>query len=293
MFLKLRGVCMRAIRLSAFAVLIAALLLGVGEASVYAGAGGDFDQADPVAVVHRHETGEGAKAAVAFAMMQIETAQATIDSSRGHTVDATAQVQLGKAIIQWQSKVSAVIAAFPQADPASSPVSNAVLLRIGGVATPKATISPQYDYQDLFLADSALKTPEDAVAAAVQAWTAEQIRVAALESAVSYTEYVWTSGWQAQIDACQGAVDLTAHYGVRTIAEHDDCGGSSFPTAPGTIVRITGVDAGVYRVVGVAAYLNGHTATTADLPRGYDLLFQTCVNGYSSMSFTALTRVGS
>ena len=106
------------------------------------------------------------------------------------------------------------------------------------------------------------------------------------------TAKVEPTNWQPQIDACKGAVDLTAHYGIRTIAEHDTCGGSSFPTTPGTIVRITGVDAGFYRVVGVVAYLDGHTSTRYDLPRGYDLLFQTCVNGYSDMSFTALTRIG-
>jgi hypothetical protein len=284
---------MRAIRLFAFVTLIAASLLIAGTASVSVGAGTGSDRATSVAVEYVHDHGVGARAAVTFAMGQIRAAQATVDSSRGRTLDSTAQAQLDEAIIQWQVKVSAVIAAFPQADPASSPASNAVLLRIDGVAAAKANISPQYDYDELFVADAALKTPEDAVTAAVQAWTVEQSRITALRSAISYTEYVWASGWQAQIDACQGAVDLTAHYGVRTIAEHDNCGGNSFPTTAGTIVRITGVDAGVYRVDGVAAYLNGHTATTADLPRGYDLLFQTCVNGYSSMSFTALTRVGS
>ncbi len=103
------------------------------------------------------------------------------------------------------------------------------------------------------------------------------------------TVYVWTSGFQVQINACRGAVDVTAQYGVRAIAEHWSCGGRSFPTTPGSTVTVTGLDAGTYRVLGVVAVLNVSTATTADLPRGYQLLFQTCRGGNSStMEFVAL-----
>jgi hypothetical protein len=176
---------------------------------------------------------------------------------------------------------------------------------------------------------ASLIAPTTAVTDAVSAWTAEQARIAAAKAAAAaaaaaaasraasvtvhyaapvrhsggtveaastysgvFTLNAWTSGWQPQIDACRGAVDITAHYGVRTLAEHSECGGSAVPKSPGAVIRVTGVDAGLYRVDGVVANLNGNTATSNDLPRGYDLLFQTCVNGYSNMSFTGLTRIG-
>ena len=104
---------------------------------------------------------------------------------------------------------------------------------------------------------------------------------------------VWTAGWQAEINACRGGVDITAHYGQPTIAEHWSCGGSSFPTTAGTIVTITGLDAGTYRVAGVVAVLNAYTSHTNDIPAGYSLLFQTCRNGDSHYTqFVGLQKIG-
>lgn len=107
-----------------------------------------------------------------------------------------------------------------------------------------------------------------------------------------YVEHVGAYGWQAEIDSCIGAVDITSHYGIHTIARHNYCGGTAFPKYAGALVQLSGVEGGLYRVIGIVANLNGHTDTTADLPRGYDLLYQTCVNGYSNMSFTALEKIG-
>ncbi len=106
-----------------------------------------------------------------------------------------------------------------------------------------------------------------------------------------YAVNVWTSGGQDEIDDCKGAVDLTKLYGVRTIAEHDHCGGDDFPKNAGAVVRLTGNDAGTYRVDGVVAHLNGKKNTSADIPRGYDLIYQTCDTGFTNMSFTALTKI--
>ena len=107
------------------------------------------------------------------------------------------------------------------------------------------------------------------------------------------TVTVWTAGWQAQINACRGAVDITAHYRTPTVAQHWGCGGSSFPTTAGTIVRFAGLDAGTYRVLGIAAVLNAYTAKTNQLPRGYDMLFQTCRDNNShTTEFVALQKIG-
>lgn len=107
-----------------------------------------------------------------------------------------------------------------------------------------------------------------------------------------FNKYVWTSGFQAELDACNGAVDLTGTYGVDVIGEHWSCGGSRFPGA-GTVITLSGTRSGTYRVGHVAAVLNASTDGRGDIPRGYDLLFQTCINGSdATMSFTVLTRVG-
>ena len=107
-----------------------------------------------------------------------------------------------------------------------------------------------------------------------------------------FNKYVWTSGFQAELDACKGAVDLTGSYGVDVIGEHWACGGSRFPGA-GTTITLSGTRSGTYLVGHVAAVLNASTDGRGDIPRGYDLLFQTCINGSdATMSFTVLTRVG-
>ena len=111
-------------------------------------------------------------------------------------------------------------------------------------------------------------------------------------AAATVDKYVWTNGFQSEIDACNGAVDVTGNYGVAVIAEHWSCGGSWFPGS-GSVITLSGVRSGTYRVGGVAAVLNANTQGTGDVPRGYDLLYQTCIDGSNStMSFTVLTRLG-
>ena len=122
--------------------------------------------------------------------------------------------------------------------------------------------------------------------------TARAAADAATRAAQGFVQRVWTSGFQNEINQCRGAVDVTAVYQVRVIAEHSSCGGGRFPTAPGAIVTITGLDSGRYRVIGVVARLNGEVNHAEDIPRGYDLIFQTCVGGFTDMRFTALERIG-
>lgn len=129
----------------------------------------------------------------------------------------------------------------------------------------------------------------DAVTAAVAAWQAEQERIIASR----YTNHVHAAGWTAELDQCKGSVDLSARYGTAAIAEHWSCGGKNFPDEPGTIIQLTGVREGTYRVEGIVKMLNQRVATIADVPTGYDLIYQTCQNGQpSTMSMTALTKIG-
>lgn len=134
-----------------------------------------------------------------------------------------------------------------------------------------------------------LAGPLQAVRDALALWQHERDRTLAAR----YSNTVQATGWYAELDQCAGSVDISAHYdNVPTIAEHWSCGGKLFPDDAGTIITLTGVHEGTYRVEGIVAMLNSRRHTAADLPRGYDLLYQTCQNGQSStMSFTALTKI--
>jgi hypothetical protein len=104
---------------------------------------------------------------------------------------------------------------------------------------------------------------------------------------------VWTAGFQDQVNACRGGVDMTARYGMRIVGEHWSCGGSSFPTYAGAIVRFTGLDAGTYRVIGLVATLDAYTAHTSQVPHNYAMLYQTCRGGDSHYTeFIALQPIG-
>jgi hypothetical protein len=114
---------------------------------------------------------------------------------------------------------------------------------------------------------------------------AEAARLAALAQRTSggsssgpYAEYVVGAGGQALIDACQGSV-LFGHGYPLLIAEHWSCGGSAFPRRAGALVDFSGALGGRYVVVGLAVTVDGSVATSADLPQGYDLLYQTCLRG--------------
>ena len=129
----------------------------------------------------------------------------------------------------------------------------------------------------------------EAAAAAAKAAAEAAAEAAARDHAVN----IWTTGFQAQVNACRGGVDMTAHYGMRIVAEHWSCGGSSFPTAPGSIVTFTGLDAGTYRVIGLAAVLDAYTAHTYQVPHNYQMLYQTCRGGDSHYTeFIALQQIG-
>jgi hypothetical protein len=144
---------------------------------------------------------------------------------------------------------------------------------------------------NLISAVAAVKADQQALIQ-YKAALAEAARVKAL-AATGYHVNVWTAGFQDQIDACHGGVELTAHYGRKTIGEHWTCGGSSFPTRAGAIVTITGLDAGTYQVIGLVATLNAFTQGADLIPSGYDLLYQTCRNNQAvTTEFTALKKIG-
>ncbi len=118
-------------------------------------------------------------------------------------------------------------------------------------------------------------------------------QAAARAAASAHTVNIWTTGFQTQVNACRGGVDMSAHYGMRIVAEHCRAAGSSFPTVAGSIVKFTGLDAGTYRVIGMVAILDAYTAHTYQVPHNYEMLYQTCRGGNSHYTeFIALSRVG-
>jgi hypothetical protein len=145
------------------------------------------------------------------------------------------------------------------------------------------------------LAEQAAEAAAAAKAAADAAAQAAAQAAAAARAAAArgHSVNVWTTGFQAQVNACRGGVDMTAHYGMRIVAEHWSCGGSSFPTGAGAVVTFTGLDAGTYRVIGLVATLDAYTAHTYQVPHNYQMLFQTCRGGNSHYTeFIALQRIG-
>ncbi|MEJ3405062.1 hypothetical protein WDJ51_09985 [Rathayibacter sp. YIM 133350] len=141
---------------------------------------------------------------------------------------------------------------------------------------------------------NALSTPDLLARVQADAGIGNGAPASASAGGIDHEEYVWTSGGQAELDARHGSVDMTAGYGLPSLAEHWSTGGRDFPRWAGARVHITGngLD-GIYLVEGVVAYLNQHTDSPAMIPRGFDLVYQTCVSGDSTrMPYVALTRIG-
>ena len=118
---------------------------------------------------------------------------------------------------------------------------------------------------------------------------------AAPSSGVALVEGIWTSGGQAQIDACRGSVNVSAvaSYlgGAFYAAEHWACGGSAWGgLGAGALVQFPGF--GTYQVAGrVGGLVYGSDASA--IPGGYAGYYQTCIGGSSTnMTVWLLTRVG-
>jgi hypothetical protein len=240
------------------------------------------------------------EAAQAEALLEVDGAQAAIDaaadvlaSSEGKVLVEDTRSALATALDSARSTVDAATTALAEQESAAEkaagaepgPLDSGATLRDGAVALASFSQSSPSTVTDV----AAQLTPHvDAVAAAMAAWQAEQDRIIAAR----YTNHVHAAGWTPELDECKGSVDLSARYGTAAIAEHWSCGGKNFPDEPGTIITLTGVREGTYRVEGIVKMVNQHVATIADIPHGYDLIYQTCQNGQSStMSLTALTKL--
>jgi hypothetical protein len=231
------------------------------------------------------------------------SAEATWHASAERVLDETARTELHDAIARAES----VVAEARQR-----------------VVWPGTTIEAVVteDLAAMAGAASALDTGVDGVDDAVGAWEAEQARLAAeaeaarraAEAAAAarprgvtsgriapaatgamHLEGIWTSGGQAEIDACRGAVNVVpvASYlgGAFYAAEHWSCGGSAWGgIGVGALVEFSGY--GTYQVAARVGGLS-YGSDASVLPGGYAGYYQTCIGGSSSnMTVWVLTRVG-
>ncbi|KFF59013.1 hypothetical protein JF66_14310 [Cryobacterium sp. MLB-32] len=229
-----------------------------------------------------------ASAGLATSTKAIASASQTLESSVGRVANEEPRTVLAAALTAAEDRLKADISALARAErtAASAPESDTSVFEPGSglsrAAVTLAALSATVPPDALGIAES-LATPEQAVRDAMAAW----------QSAL-YTNHVQAVGWIPELDQCLGSVDITSHYGgIPAIAEHWSCGGKNFPDDAGTVIALTGVHSGIYRVDGIVAMLNSSRNSVGDLPRGHDLLYQTCQNGQgATMSFTALTKIG-
>jgi hypothetical protein len=217
----------------------------------------------------------------------VDASQGLLASSENHTGGESTRQALGDAIAQANTDLTRTIA-----DLGALPVGSDEL---GDVAintkVARFVTATMHDLGGINTDLSNLAAAQSAVEVAVAARTAE-LQEAARRAAGSYHLAVWTSGFQTQLDACRGAVNLTGSYGVRVIGEKWECGGARFPHQ-GSLVTLSGIFAGVYRVGPTVAVLSAYADSTRDIPRGYALLYQTCRNGSArTETFAQLIPVG-
>ncbi len=258
--------------------------------------------AEPIAAAESIEPLESDVAQVELTA-SISEAIAALDASEGRVLDDAVRTDLADRIAEGESVVreAELLAAVAEQGALSEPGAEEVAAQRELVA-------------DLD-ADAA------AVATAVTAWEAEQARIAAEREAARraaelaaaralprvrpagvaaapagpFVEGIWTSGGQAEIDACRGSVNMpdVAGYlgGGFYAAEHWSCGGRSWAgIGQGALVSFPGY--GIYEVAGQVGGLPSGSSASA-VPSGYDGYYQTCMNGnVNNLHVWLLTRVG-
>lgn len=136
--------------------------------------------------------------------------------------------------------------------------------------------------------EEARKAAEEAAAAAAYS-QASGGGGAAASAQSGYTVRIGGAGGQDLIDACVGAVWWSGWHNL--LAEHWHCGGASFPQWAGAIIHIPG--SGTYQSAGVVSVVNQATANTGNIPGGYDVVYQTCLNNNpGTTGLIGLTRIG-
>ena len=230
---------------------------------------------------------------VELASAKLAEAETVLKASRGRTPE----------VGTWIALADRIDGARRTLKEATAELAAVRLPHVGSAAQPKSAadyrqITRKVESLDLDSVKAVSTKLNDVVVAqsivrdAVNSWAAQRkVTEAARIRSEARPERVWAAGFQSELNACRGSVILSAEYGVPTIGEKWGCGGSQFPQQ-GAYVRLTGKLSGIYRVGPVRAVLDASVNTSLDVPRGYDLLYQTCRNGnFHTETFTQLTRV--
>lgn len=249
----------------------------------------------------------------------LAAAQTVLDDSEGHVLDESPREALASVISNTKTMLA-------QADTRASLLNVNLKHAYEGVYRTANDGGDAAEIQEVVFAVESLtgEFPDvtvdldaeiGAVQEAVAAWTAEQERLAAEEAArqaaaaagrqthspsgsASLTENIWTSGGQAEVDACRGSVNwlpATAYTGGDFYAmEHWGCGGSAWKNVGvGSRITVTGTANGLYEVVGTVGGLVYGSTDLGAVPQGYDGYFQTCFGGSNkNMTVFLMTRVG-
>jgi hypothetical protein len=258
-----------------------------------------------------------AHADISTADANITKAKALLASSNGRTIDQSARTTLSDDITTAEKQTATAKATVAKWDATRHDVTRAGADTTKGLTHSAETLSITGSVS----LSVDLSKDEAAVTNAVSAWQAQQAAIAAAKAKAAaeaqaaerartvsaprsasrgsgpYAANVWTaSGFQSSIDDCRGVVDVTSNYGLRAVAEEWGCGGAGLyyaAAAPGSVIILTGIDAGTYRSSGVVSRLNANTGNADEIARGYDLIYQTCLNGNASTEvFIGLTKIG-
>lgn len=192
---------------------------------------------------------------VLYSAPAAEISYATATAAIGNALaTATAKVEAAQAVIDAAQAAAASAAAAAAAEAASHAAAHLAATRRAGASVTKQTAAAPY-----------------------------VLRVSGIASN------------QAGIDSC-GLMDVSSWMGAGPeLAAHWSCGhGGSVPRDAGhlfTVVNGGSLD-GNYVSLGIIGYLNVHTQTTNDIPRGYDLLLTSCYfNDSSHEMLLAFRRV--
>lgn len=240
--------------------------------------------------------------ALALLRTRVEDARHALVASEGRVLDDAARTELGDTIRKAQDAVreAQLLGAIAAPGAMPDPGTGVTKLRALGVDLEAATVSVGTAVAAWETEQARIAAAQEAARLAAEAAAASRARVTtsavgAAGVAGPYVEGIWTSGGQAEIDACRGSVNLpdVAGYlgGGFYAAEHWSCGGRAWSAIEtGSLVSFPGY--GLFEVVGrVGGLPSGSYASS--LPGGYDGYYQTCMNGdVNNLHVWLLTRVG-
>jgi len=258
-----------------------------------------------VAAADRVETPTAWDARITALETAIAGAVSALEDSDGRVLDEqvrrdlAADVRSGRGGLR-ELRLSAELA-VPGATEVAADTLTADRARVADLADGTALVvaavaSWQAEQERIAAEQEAARRAAEAAAAAAAARAQPRSGVAASAApAGPYVESIWTTGGQAEIDACRGSVNMAdvAGYlgGTFYAAEHWSCGGRSWAgLGTGALVSFPGY--GIYQVAGKVGGLPAGSSAAA-LPPGYDGYYQTCMNGdVGNLHVWLLTRVG-